>query len=122
MSETKFTPGPWFVSGDDAEDCPPHRNSGLAQVDTGTDAWPIARLCEWNNARLIAAAPDLLAEIEREYTELSDIRNEWPGRNTWTGQCKLSRLRDLIAKATGRDERDVQDDYGMRAALAKATP
>lgn len=78
------------------------------------------------NARLIAMAPELLAEIEREYTELSDLQNEWHGRNTEAGQAKLCRLRGLIAKVTGRDEQDVQDDYSTRtrraATDAGATP
>ncbi len=72
------------------------------------------------NARLIAAAPALIAEIEREYEELADIRNEWPGRCTWEGQAKLCRLRDLIAAATGREPKDVQDDFSMRA-IRRAT-
>lgn len=75
------------------------------------------------NARLMAAAPELLAEVEREYETLADIRNEWAGRYTPQGQAKLCRLRDLIAKATGRTEQDVQDDFGNRAIarIAKAT-
>jgi hypothetical protein len=68
------------------------------------------------NALLSAAAPELLAEIEREYTELADYRNEWPGRSTEAGQAKLCRLRDLLCKATGRDGKDIQDDYGTRNA------
>lgn len=74
------------------------------------------------NARLIAMAPELLAEIEREYTALSDFQNEWHDRNTEEGQAKLCRLRRLIAQATGRDEQDVQDDYSTRtrrSALVK---
>lgn len=61
----KHTEGPWFVAEDEAADCLAHKNSGLAMVDTGRAAdWPIARLCEWNNARLIAAAPDLLEALK----------------------------------------------------------
>lgn len=69
---------------------------------------------------LIDAAPALLAEIEREYIELADVHNNWPGRDTLAGQEKLSRMRDLIAKATGRSAQEVQDDYGTRAAKAGA--
>ncbi len=59
------TPGPWFVAPDDAEDCPAHAGSGLALVETGRENDPfIAQLVEWNNAHLIAAAPDLLAACE----------------------------------------------------------
>lgn len=65
MSETKHTPGPYFVASDAALDCPAHSNSGLALVDTGRENdWPIARLCEWGNAHLIAAAPDLLEALQ----------------------------------------------------------
>lgn len=61
----KHTEGPWFAAHDMALDCPAHTNSGLAMVDTGRESdWPIARLCEWNNVKLIAAAPDLLKALE----------------------------------------------------------
>jgi hypothetical protein len=64
MSNGKPTPGPWYVGADAAPDCPDHHNSGLALVDTGRSGdWPIARLCEWNNVNLIAAAPDLLEAL-----------------------------------------------------------
>ena len=87
--------------------------------------WYIAEMCDHVeaegggdamvvNASLIAAAPDLFAEVEREYTDLANPRNEWDGRNTPEGQRKLCRLRDLIAKVAGRDPQDVQDDYGNR--------
>jgi hypothetical protein len=64
------TPGPYYVALDDAEECGPHRNSGLSLVDTGRqEDWPIARLCETASARYIAAlSPErvlaLLAVIE----------------------------------------------------------
>lgn len=63
---------------------------------------------------------ELLIEIERQYTELADYRNNWPGRSTLEGQAKLVRMRDLIAKATGRSEQEVQDDYGTRLARAES--
>lgn len=59
--DAKFPDGPYFVSGDEAEDCPDHANSGLALVDTGRSSdWPIARLCEWPQARFIAEGLTLL--------------------------------------------------------------
>lgn len=70
------------------------------------------------NTDLAMAAPDLLSEIELEYTTLADFHNQWEGRHTTEGQAKLCRLRDLICKATGRGAQDVQDDYGMRNAIA----
>lgn len=69
-SKLKHTDGPWYVGEDDALDCPDHANSGLALVDTGrSNDWPIARLCEWNNAYLIAAAPDLLDALKAMLSE-----------------------------------------------------
>jgi hypothetical protein len=68
----KATPGPYFVSGDDAEDAPDHAHSGLAMVDTGRQSdWPIARLCEWHSARYITAldpqaALALIARVEAD--------------------------------------------------------
>lgn len=54
----KITEPPWFVGHDDAKECGPHKNSGLALVDTGrSNDWPVARLCEWPTAEFIANAP-----------------------------------------------------------------
>lgn len=56
MTESKHTPGPYFLDADDAEDCPDHANSGLAMIDTGRESdWPIARLMEWHNAKRVHA-------------------------------------------------------------------
>jgi len=68
----KAPQGPYFVGFDDAHDAPDHENSGLAMVDTGrADDWPIARLCEWNAARFIAAFdPTTCAELVREVLRL----------------------------------------------------
>lgn len=122
MSAAQHTAGPWTLDLSGA-------GSWAVYVEPTGDFdshLTIARRGELNhrtaeseaNARLIAAAPELLAEIEREYTELADFRNDWPGRDTPAGQAKLIRLRNLICKATGREQRDVQDDYGTRAAKA----
>lgn len=54
---TKLPEGPWFAAFDRAKECGPHRDSGLALVDTGRESdWPIARLCEWHAAKFIAAS------------------------------------------------------------------
>ena len=59
------TPGPYYVALDDAEECGPHRNSGLSLVDTGrTGDCPIARLCETQSANLIAAcSPERILQL-----------------------------------------------------------
>lgn len=116
------TTGPWMVEVDRFD------GAKHVYVAKAEDGKPVGRICEVfenclvrgrtreDNARLMAASSDLLGEIERQYIELADYRNEWPGRSTPAGQAKLIRMRDLIAKATGRSERDVQDDCGTRAA------
>jgi hypothetical protein len=53
--EAKATKGPFYLGDDDADDCPPHKRSGLALIDTGRQGdFDIARLMEWNNATFIA--------------------------------------------------------------------
>lgn len=61
-------------------------------------------------ANLMIAAPELLSMVIQQYKELSNIRNQWPGRETMKGQKKLCDLRDLIAKATGQSAQEVQDN------------
>lgn len=112
MSAGQHTPGPWLVYKAQRRSRPAIRSSeGFYIVEHVTDE---------ANARLIASCPELLAAVEAQYIELADIRNEWPGRNTAEGQQRLSRLRDLICKATGREAQDVQDDYTSRTARTGA--
>ncbi len=66
-------------------------------------------------------APKMLYQLEQVYTYFGDIENPWRGRFAQEGQGMLAALRDLIAKATGRDEREVQDDYCTRAKNARMT-
>lgn len=70
----KATPGPYFVSFDNAEECGPHKQSGLAMIDTGRSAdCPIARLCEWPTAQAIATA---LEHLPLTIKELIAARDE----------------------------------------------
>lgn len=117
---TSHTPGPWkvFDTMVDGETYGIDGADGTAVVYYGfRDTEDGIR--KKADAFLIAAAPSLFAEIEREYIELADYTNNWLGRHTMKGQSKLGRLRDLIATATGRSSQDVQDDYGTRAARAR---
>lgn len=86
------TPGPWYVGDDTGEDCPNHCGGGLALVDTGRFSdFTICRHVEWNNARLIAAAPDLLALVEEQVRE----RATWTLPGEWTDRASavLARVR-----------------------------
>lgn len=99
----KHTPGPWNVHDFDFR---------VVEADKKV----IADLRTYNpsDAALVAAAPDLFDAAETAYIILGDIFNEWKGRNTADGQHALCMLRDAIAKATGRELEDVQNDYCNR--------
>ncbi len=71
--------------------------------------------------RLRAERDALLKTTQVAYTILADIRHDWRGRHTAEGQSALCAMRDAIAKVTGRDVQDVQDDY-TNAALSKVRP
>ena len=114
-----WTPGPWRIyTPDDYEGPDSLPGLGIESESGEAVVWyaelPDQGLANDRDTSLIAAAPELFAEVEREYIELANPRNDWDGRHTPEGQKKLCRLRDLIAKATGRDSEDVQDDYGNR--------
>lgn len=112
------TPGPWTGGKDIPLRATDTEALGFSVIYINTDSAArkdVARA----NAHLIAAAPELLAEVEAEYAELSDITNQWTGRHSAEGQRRLCHLRDLICTATGRDAQEVQDDYANRH-LAKA--
>lgn len=104
----KYTPGPWKAS----------EHQVLRDSET---FYRIAGGCTLEDARLIAAAPMQFELVERVYVLLADVRNQWQGRHTAAGQRLLSDLRDSICSVTGREAQDVQDDYGNRAAIARAT-
>ena len=104
------TPGKW-VARTDPNGSP---NDWCIGLDDHVSPVDYIATCSARDARLIAAAPELFAEVEREYTELSHPENWWAGRASPEGQRRLCDLRDLIAKVTGRDPQAVQDDYGNR--------
>lgn len=67
----KTPEGPWFAASDAAKECGPHRDSGLALVDTGRESdWPIARLCEWHKAQFIAHSREDVAALIRDWRAL----------------------------------------------------
>ena len=111
--EIGHTPGPWKaikgVQGDDlrcAVVVPLDRDYLLATVENGAPG----DFCdtEWANARLLAAAPDLLEAAVKAEMALSaasrmlteDCRTALNGKD-WGGR-ELSALRTAIARATSR--------------------
>src|SRR5258708_2795590 len=100
MQKAKHTPGPWWI-GEESEDfgshTPIHANEwgAVAQVvtemaDQGESAEGIA------NARLIAAAPDLLRALELVVNSDMAQREEDEGSIS----TELAHARAAIAKAT----------------------
>lgn len=59
-----------------------------------------------------------LHALEIAYAHFGDFRGI-SNRFSIAGQQALSKMRDAIALATGRDAQDVQDDYGTRASKAE---
>lgn len=85
MSEAKHTPGPWILT-----ESPVHYiGDGLEtyEISSETKRQWIAHTLELADARLIAAAPELLSMLKKLSSE-SIVRQE---------------VRDLIAKAEGRE-------------------
>ena len=67
MTQTTHTPGPWFIDGTASDDCLDvyHHNGRICMIYCDSTQNPTAEdLAEAEaNARLIAAAPDLLAAL-----------------------------------------------------------
>lgn len=86
MSGEQFTPGPWRVfqqaPGDDA-------------IIAGGDDSYVGAVRHFTNARLVAAAPDLLAALQ----DMLDM--DCPNKQYIDGHPKALLARLAIAKATG---------------------
>ncbi len=87
MSNAKFTPGPLFLSGQ-VKEC----RIGNFTAIAGEFGPPTAYVATEDDARLYAAAPDLLAACEAALRTLQDWDRD-------DGECGAE-LRHAIAKAT----------------------
>lgn len=96
MSEAKHTPGPWATDEDDHD--APYQNINIeaGKHHTICTVWiDDAPVRDFNaeqqaNARLIAAAPELLEFVK-----------EWLGRQGTDENYMVAKARAAIAKATG---------------------
>lgn len=97
------TPGPWAYDADSKEVFASAEQYGcgwIALVEgNDSDDQPLAAEMQAANARLIAAAPELLAAL-KELVDYDDGSNE-PGE---FGYEILQRCKAAIAKAEGRSE------------------
>ena len=80
MSTTTHTPGPWHIGSGNGEGSIFAENGRMRLETGGTTLYPICHnVSTWNideddaNARLIAAAPDLLAALETCVSELNQL-------------------------------------------------
>lgn len=108
------TPGPWAIGA-------PNCNHDNQTVGIESDEWTVADvfgdvggLMEHRdaNARLIAAAPDLLAACEAAYARMLQLPHAFFRAHS---QPELCDLLQAIAKATGRDEQELQNEFEARA-------
>lgn len=83
MDNSKHTPGPWKVG---------HTSSGQYQITP--NAMSAVERCA--NARLIAAAPELLAALELLVSETSYY-------DGWKEKIVVKNARAALANATGQD-------------------
>ena len=98
---SQHTPGPWaFRKGNYT----PKWREDTYLVETGNlehqEGGQIAHLCLEANARLIAAAPEMLDFIS------TDLMNFWPDKVQAHPDVKilLAKARALLARIEGRDE------------------
>lgn len=100
MSEAKHTPGPWLRDRESGFDCDVRAANGrkIASVNVqnqpkSKEGWALRKKENEANARLIAAAPELLEALQ----EIADC-----GAEAWGEDRPCVRIaRDAIAKATG---------------------
>jgi hypothetical protein len=83
MTESKFTPGPWITK---------KRNDGLENVYDASGVHDVCLCAKPANARLIAAAPEMLAVCKWVLCEI-----EW-GHDMTAASAILGRI---ISKALG---------------------
>ena len=108
---TKHTPGPWHIGVGNGEGSI-FADNGRTRIEIGgTTLYPICQVNrKWEdeedeaNARLIAAAPELLQAIKDLFRECAMVHKSWgDGANTKEADAAIKRAKDAIAKATGKD-------------------
>lgn len=97
---TKHTPGPWQFTSWDVYDIRDERARTIALAIVGENrAGQISSDEAKANARLIAAAPELLASAQEIMSWMDNLNRYYGERPKETGTAQ--RLYDAIAKATG---------------------
>lgn len=127
MSEHKHTPGPWVIDNRSVSDAEPQANSGrralgdviaecptafsgntIRAPHTAHESCPTKEVLDERgiaNARLVCAAPDLLAEMKRHLPileRMADMPEFWESITSGTGVATLNGYRAAIANAEGK--------------------
>ena len=90
-----WTVGPWFVRERPADD-------GLAVIEDGRDNGLSPIRCEWTEAPLVAASPDLYVVLDAVQWAAADrFRCVECGGQPSTGHTKNCRVGTALAKARG---------------------
>jgi len=95
MSEPKFTPGPWETWGPVDEKVATNFDDEWGVYPSGDYSGPVAVVSTEANARLIAAAPDLLEALEGILGDLGTLREGSPLYDY------VQKAQAAIAKANG---------------------
>ena len=94
---TQHTPGPWVTDRNQHGECHVMDEFGIAIADMAVDYSSIKKIEEHEaNARLIAAAPELLEALK-------DMLDGHEDACTGYGEGAADKARAAIAKATGGD-------------------
>lgn len=116
MSAHKHTPGPWHSTGRYVGSG--HAKMNICECSDNSGCWSNAPEAV-ANARLIAAAPELLEALNKltsfVVTEVVDSCNGNKCRELWCAGC----FGEEVAEQTVREAREAMD--AARAAIAKAT-
>jgi len=107
-TNTKHTPGQWHIGSGNGEGSIFADNGRTRLEIGGTTLYPICQVNrKWEdeedeaNARLIAAAPELLQAIKDLFRECAMVHKSWgDGDNTKEADAAIKRAKDAIAKAT----------------------
>ncbi len=119
----EYTPGPWRILGGDPLRIGTNEKNPIAYVYPSNDAdWEYRQardaLADEHNARLIALAPKMAAEIARQREVIAGLREalEWY-EDSSAGCRKIGHAGDYYRIALDRD-----GGNRARAALSLATP
>lgn len=102
-NKTQHTPGPWFADGHYI--CSAEPDIYARQIAVTCDDGITGNSERIANARLIAAAPELLEALNGLFEQCSMIHKQWgDGDNTRAADAAIAAGRAAIARAEGRAE------------------